>query len=255
MVTTTDRGSTFCRRLPGPRAWAVVMLLPGLGMGLGVTVLGFSGADARTLVVAAVLAAALAGLIARHAFGRGVAFGWANRVTLTRAGLVAVLAAVLIEPAIYRDHGWSVAGLALLVLALDGVDGWLARRLHECSEFGARFDMEVDAALILVLCLGLMAAQVAAAWVLLIGLMRYGFVIAAFVWPWLRAPLPPRLRRKLVCVWQVVALLLALTPAVGSMPATGLLLSALVGLGLSFAVDVAWLKRHHASVCSALESQ
>ena len=35
--------------------------------------------------------------------------------------------------------------------ALDGVDGWLARRSGIASAFGARFDMEIDALLILVL--------------------------------------------------------------------------------------------------------
>jgi multidrug efflux pump subunit AcrA (membrane-fusion protein) len=34
---------------------------------------------------------------------------------------------------------------------LDGVDGWLARRHEIASRFGARFDMEVDALLILAL--------------------------------------------------------------------------------------------------------
>ena len=48
-----------------------------------------------------------------------------------------------------------MAALAGFALALDGVDGHLARRFDQVSDFGARFDMEVDAALILVLCIGL----------------------------------------------------------------------------------------------------
>ena len=35
--------------------------------------------------------------------------------------------------------------------ALDGVDGWLARRRGMSSAFGARFDMEIDALLVQVL--------------------------------------------------------------------------------------------------------
>ena len=45
----------------------------------------------------------------------------------------------------------SLLGLSAVALALDGVDGWWARRTGTCSAFGARFDMEVDAFLILVL--------------------------------------------------------------------------------------------------------
>ena len=47
-----------------------------------------------------------------------------------------------------------VATLVLLssvALALDGVDGWVARRTRTVSALGARFDMEVDAFLVLML--------------------------------------------------------------------------------------------------------
>lgn len=241
-LTNTDSESAS-RPLGGRVAWALPMLLPALGL----AALQLAGAQFRTVLTAAGLAILLGVVLHRQAGRSGVCFGWASRVTLARAGLVAVLAAALIEPSLYRDQGWMVAGLALLVLALDGVDGWLARRLNECSDFGARFDMEVDAALVLVLSLGVRAAGLAGLWVLLIGLMRYAFVLAGAVWPWLREPLPPSMRRKLVCVWQISALVLVLTPLVGPPMATFLLLSSLAGLALSFVLDVAWLKRHRAS--------
>ena len=52
-----------------------------------------------------------------------------------------------------RSIGPTGPGLALVVvaLALDWVDGQVARRTGTCSAFGARFDMETDAFLILVL--------------------------------------------------------------------------------------------------------
>ena len=230
-------------RAPSFRAQGILVLLPVLSL----AVLGLSGANVGTLMAAAALALAAAGVAWYRAERSGVALGWANTITLARAGLVSVLAAALLEPTLYRDQGWIMAGLALLALALDGLDGWLARRLDECSEFGARFDMEVDAALIFVLCLGVMAADLAGPWVLLIGLMRYAFVAAAGLWPWLRASLPPSFRRKAVCVWQVAALLLALTPVVGPMVASALLLSALLALALSFALDIAWLQHSRIS--------
>lgn len=170
-------------------------------------------------------------------------FGWPNRVTLVRAMLVIILAAALLEPAIYRDHGWLLASIALLALALDGLDGWLARRLDLASEFGARFDMEVDAALIMVLCLGLVVSGKVGPWALAIGLVRYCFVLAMVGLPWLKRPLPERFRRKLVCVWQVASLLIALLPIVSPVQAGLILAFALVLLGLSFAIDVAWLWR------------
>src|ERR1044072_5993780 len=77
-------------------------------------------------------------------------FGAANYVTLIRALLTMGLAGLALTPPTSR-LAW-VAGLtAGLIAALDGVDGWLARREGIFSRFGARFDMETDAALLLVL--------------------------------------------------------------------------------------------------------
>ena len=237
------------QRSNAPAAWLWPAVLPLAGAGL----LLWLGAGWMAVVAGLALYALTSAVLALQRRRHAAPFGWACQVTLARSGLVAVLAGALIEPALYEELGWWLAGLALAVLFLDGVDGWLARRLSESSDFGARFDMEVDAALILVLCGGLMAAGTAGVWVLAIGVMRYAFVAAARVWPWLAAPLPPSFRRKLVCVWQVAALLICLTPVVGPALATPILASALALLAWSFWIDVAWLKRHAEEPIQTLE--
>ena len=68
-------------------------------------------------------------------------------------------------------------------LVLDGVDGTVARARGETSSFGARFDMETDAALLLALCLAVPALGVAGWWVLAIGGLRYGYVLAGWIAP------------------------------------------------------------------------
>lgn len=173
--------------------------------------------------------------------------GWANRVTLWRGALVALLAGTLAHPELLARYTVPLATLALLALALDGVDGWIARRTSTQSEFGAHFDMELDAFLILVLCLALLSLDKAGPWVLTIGTMRYAFVIAGLKFRWLTAPLPESRRRKLICVWQVAALMIALLPAVGTTATSWLAGSALVGLAWSFLVDIGWLYRHAAA--------
>ncbi len=166
--------------------------------------------------------------------------GPANRVTLGRAVLVALVAGAIAAPAWVQQHAAWVAALAAVALALDGVDGWVARRWRCASAFGARFDMELDAFLILALCVHLLVMGKAGSWVLAIGAMRYVFVAAMRIWPWLDGPLPESRRRKLVCVWQVGSLLLCLLPAVGAGQAAPLLALALGLLAWSFAVDVRW---------------
>lgn len=172
--------------------------------------------------------------------------GWANRVTLARGVLVALLAGVLTDPVVLSRHAGFFAALSLLALMLDGMDGWVARRTGSASELGARFDMELDAFFILVLCLALMVLGKVGAWVVAIGAMRYAFVLAGWRLPWLMAPLPESRRRKAVCVWQVAALMIALLPPVSAILAGWLAATALIGLGLSFAVDIRWLYRHAA---------
>ncbi|WP_136064348.1 CDP-alcohol phosphatidyltransferase family protein [Modicisalibacter radicis] len=169
--------------------------------------------------------------------------GWANRITLLRGMLVAFLAGALLFPAFMAAQAPVMAALALAALLLDGVDGFVARTTRSMSRFGARFDMELDAFFILVLSAALIALDKAGAWVLVIGVMRYCFVLAGRAWPWLRRPLPDSRRRKLACVWQVATLLVGLLPVVPAWVATGLAALALGLLAYSFGADVAWLRR------------
>jgi len=171
----------------------------------------------------------------------GAGLGAANRVTLARAVLVSLMAGSLMDARWLASEAHTLVGVATLALLADGLDGWVARRTGTQSEFGARFDMELDAFLILVLACCVVATGKAGAWVLAIAAMRYLFVAAMWPWPWLDAPLPESWRRKAVCVWQVAGLVVALSPWVPARAASIVLLSALVLLAWSFARDVWWL--------------
>jgi phosphatidylglycerophosphate synthase len=64
----------------------------------------------------------------------------------------------------------------MLVFALDGLDGLVARRMGQTSLQGAHFDTEADGYLILTVC-SLHVISGLGAWVLLGGLLRYAYVI------------------------------------------------------------------------------
>lgn len=173
--------------------------------------------------------------------------GAANQITLLRAALLVLMAALLGEP-----HAQSLAAavvvLASVAAVLDGVDGWVARRSKTATVFGARFDMETDAAMILVLALLAWQWGKAGPWVLLAGLARYAFVAAAQVLVWLRRPLPASRRRRVVCVVQTVALIACVAPLIPH-PASALLAGlGFAALGVSFTLDIHWLaRRAHAA--------
>ena len=166
-------------------------------------------------------------------------FGPANRVTLVRAMILALVAGLIGTSHVTSAIAWLVVGLALLVLALDGIDGWLARRFEDASRFGARFDMEVDAALILVMSVLVSQFGKTGEWIRLGGLLRYGYVAMQRLVPALRRPLAPSLRRKVACVVQVLGLSVCLAPLVTGEAATIIAGAALAFLVYSFAVDIA----------------
>jgi len=174
-----------------------------------------------------------------HPFPR---FGPANQVTMVRAALVALAGALVAEPPTPAIAWWVVGATACLA-ALDGLDGWLARRTGQASAFGARFDVEVDALLILVLSLFVWRHDKAGAWVLAAGLMRYLFVAAGWIMPWLAGPLPPTLRGKSVAVAQFAGLGLALVPVVPTRASTIIAAVTLAALVWSFGIDVRRLSR------------
>ncbi|MFQ6615635.1 MAG: CDP-alcohol phosphatidyltransferase family protein [Fidelibacterota bacterium] len=99
-------------------------------------------------------------------------FGQANVMTLIRLAGVGVLVTI-------AGYGPTVAipPLGFLLLAGDGVDGWLARRQNQASVFGEYFDKETDAFLLLVVCLLLTTQGLVGPWILAGGLLRYLFVL------------------------------------------------------------------------------
>jgi phosphatidylglycerophosphate synthase len=185
----------------------------------------------------AMMLVALAGVRAHHPFDR---VGLANLITGVRAVITALIAGAIAQ-APTRALTWTLVVIAILAAVLDGFDGWAARRHGTSSAFGARFDMEVDAVLILVLAVLAWRFDKAGPWVLASGLMRYGFVAAAGVWPWLDAPLPPSRRRQTVCVVQIGVLIGTIAPIIRPPLSVLVAAGALAMLTWSFAVDVRWL--------------
>lgn len=226
-------------------AAAPILLLVELVLGAGGSRLGAWGWIAAIGYLAVSNALLVRGL--RRSGANRV--GPANLVTSLRSTLVAAITGLVAADLAGSLAGGATAngipiplllGLVVPALALDGVDGWVARRSGSASELGARFDMEVDAFLLLVL--SAHAARGLGPWVLGIGLLRYAFVAAGWIWPRLRRTLPYRYWRKVAAAFAGVALAFA---ASGLLPGLSAALVALALLLLveSFGRDLVWLLR------------
>ena len=192
------------------------------------------------------------GVIMNAALARGLSryrsdrLGPADWVTLARATLAVGVAALIADSFDQPAPVAMLVALTVVALALDAVDGWVARRTRTTSALGARFDGEVDAFLILVL--SVYVARSAGAWVLAIGAARYVFLAAGWLLPWMREPLPPRYWRKVVAATQGIVLTIAAADVLPPALTQAALVVALALLAESFGRDVWWLWRHrHAS--------
>jgi phosphatidylglycerophosphate synthase len=178
-------------------------------------------------------------LQAHHPFDR---VGIANQITMARGALALILLG-LVGTGTTLHLQIAALCVAMTSAALDAVDGWAARRTRMTSSYGARFDMETDALLILTLSILAWQFDKAGVWVLASGLMRYAFAGAGVMFPWLQHPLPPSYRRKAVAVVQAVSLVVAIAPFVPRSVTAPVCAAALALLTGSFLVDIAWLRR------------
>lgn len=193
---------------------------------------GASVAIARPWLLAAVGGVSLLVLVVtqKPALPRLGGLGVANAITLARLALLIVASAVLPTP-------WAFA----IVLVLDAVDGAVARRLGEASDFGAQLDMETDALFVAVLSVTSLVAG-APLWVLGFGALRYVLVLARVVFP-------GQATRERRTSFGRVAYLVAVLTLLGSLlvgpsvAATVLLAVGLAGLVVSFFEDFAMLRR------------
>jgi phosphatidylglycerophosphate synthase len=239
------------RAPPLPAGTLGIVATGGLFVACGTLGLSWRADTVGPLAVALALYGVAAGILIQRigAFHPHAVFGLANVVTLVRLVAVCTLAGLLAAPQLVTEAeagaeaAWGLFALALAILAMDGLDGWIARRRGLASRFGARFDMEVDALFAAVLAGLVLLHGTVGAWVIGLGALRYAFLAAQAASVRLRAPLPASHRRKAVCVVQLGVLSLLLTPPFDGGAAQALAALALAALCWSFAVDIRWLLR------------
>lgn len=222
-----------------------VQWMPWWWVAGGLAVLGAVGANtplSAAGTAAGVAYLAVSTLLLSRALRRAgaVRLGPANAVTATRSALVGVATAMTVTA--FAEGAASPLLFATIVgcaLVLDGVDGYVARRTRSESDIGARFDMEVDAFLLLVL--SVHVGPFVGWWVLTIGLLRYAFVAAGWVLPWMNRTLPPRYWRKVVTAAAGIALTLISARMLPPVADLALAVAALLLLVESFGRDVIWL--------------
>ncbi|HEV2251827.1 MAG TPA: CDP-alcohol phosphatidyltransferase family protein, partial [Streptosporangiaceae bacterium] len=192
-------------RLAGKGALATIRLAAILGMLATAALLGVVSAAAGLGVAGwiaglATGSAATALLVAGRLRSDQPAILPADWVTVTRALLIAGVAGLVADSFGRTVSITALVTLSSIALALDAVDGQVARRTGTATPLGGRFDGEADAFLILVLSIAV--SRDYGSWVLIIGAARYALLLAGWLMPWLAAPVPPRYWGKVVAAVQ-----------------------------------------------------
>ena len=204
--------------------------------------LGIAGVllEKTPLLLAAMAVASFLGLLARfrRVVPAGQSFGLGNALTGLR---VLATLALLLRPGL---AGTWQAAIAMLLVGMDGLDGWAARRFGTVSGFGEVFDHESDAFLLLTLCLLLLLGDHLPAWVLLPGALRYAFVLWLRWGPPARGTVRGNRFTRGVGVLGTLTLAVCLWPGLPPPVTTGLAAGASLALAVSFLVSL-W-QRHRA---------
>jgi len=163
------------------------------------------------------------------------------------AGLLVLVA--LTSLGLY-GFGWALALSLCVMTGIAFVAGrglldypYLARRSGMATAFGGRFDMEIDALFGAVLSVIILSAGLAGPEILILGFLRYVFVGASYVWPWMNGTLPDSMRRKIVCVIQIGVMIALICPVMPADLGPILAWGGTLALLWSFGVDTLWLKR------------
>ena len=121
--------------------------------------------------------------------------GYANLVTLLR--IVTVLLTGLKSSTL---HPYLILLVLIMVLIFDGVDGYLARKYNTSSRFGQVFDLETDNFFTLILCSILYLNGYVPWWIILSGLLSYGYVMADYLLDWSTKKVPANRHARVLSV-------------------------------------------------------
>src|SRR6266566_2616583 len=211
-IQPADKGAPLTIRRAGKGALPTIRLATILGMLTTAALLGVVSATAGLGVAGwiaglATGSAATALLVTARRRSDRPAILPADWVTLTRTLLIAGVAGLVADSFGRPVSITALVTLSSIALALDAIDGQVARWTGTATPLGAHIDGEADAFLILVL--SIFVSHDYGSWVLAIGAARYALLLAGWLIPWLRAPLPPRFWRKVVAAVQGIVLTVA----------------------------------------------
>ncbi len=171
-------------------------------------------------------------------------FTLADYITYSRLILIIILSSLIFfKSSVMGNYLLNFIILSLFIFLMDWLDGFIARKFNQVSDFGDFFDQEVDNFFLVMLSLSIIIQYDSFHYILIIPSLRYFYIIAQMYLIWMRRDLYKSRRRKLVCGLVVSALIISNIYLLPILLIELLLIISIFILCLSFFKDFVWLYR------------
>ena len=171
-------------------------------------------------------------------------FTLADYITYTRLILIIILSSLIFfKSSVMGSYLLNFISLSLFIFLMDWLDGFIARKFNQVSDFGDFFDQEVDSFFLVILSLSIIIQYDGFHYILTIPLLRYFYITTQMYLIWMRRDLYKSRRRKLVCGLVVSALIISNIYLLPILLIELLLIISIFILCLSFFKDFVWLYR------------
>ena len=164
------------------------------------------------------------------------------RLVITITLLVLILFRSDVDNMYYSFH---IILFSFLVFIMDWLDGYVARKLKQITDFGFLFDQEVDNIFLFILVLSITLNNSELYFLWLIPLLRYIFLLMKSVFVWMRSELYDSMRRKSICAVTTFLLIVCNLEFLSFFLIELLSIISIFIILFSFMKDILWLYRRN----------
>ena len=171
----------------------------------------------------------------------------ANYVTYLRLVIMITLLVLILFRSDVDNMYYSlhIILFSFLVFIMDWLDGYVARKLKQITDFGFLFDQEVDNIFLFVLVLSITLNYSELYFLWLIPLLRYIFLLMKYVFVWMRSDLYDSMRRKSICAVTTFLLIVCNLEFLSFFLIELLSIISISIIVFSFMKDILWLYRRN----------
>ena len=171
----------------------------------------------------------------------------ANYVTYLRLVIMITLLVLILFRSDVDNMYYSlhIILFSFLVFIMDWLDGYVARKLKQITDFGFLFDQEVDNVFLFILVLSITLNNSELYFLWLIPLLRYIFLLMKSVFVWMRSELYDSMRRKSICAVTTFLLIVCNLEFLSFFLIELLSIISISIIVFSFMKDILWLYRRN----------